>query len=753
MNSAQFIAKYRAEIILAAVLLLSGFLNIWNLWGQGISNAYYAAAVKSMLENPGMLFFNSFDPAGFITVDKPPVGLWIQAASAVLLGYSGWALVLPQALAGVGSVGLIYLIVSRPFGKPAGLVSAFALAITPIFAAVSRNETPDGLLIFVLLLALWVALKAARERSLPYLLLSVVLVGIGFNIKMIQAFIVVPAILAIYLLGAREIPVKKRAIHLALAIMVLLAVSLSWAVAVDMVPADQRPYIGGSGDNTVLGLIVNYNGIHRLADGMTGGPGNGPGSLNTGDQAGTFAAGGPRNQTAGMAVDRSSDRMAAAGGTAPPSGREMPAIGYGPSGVPVGGPEGMSPPDSGTAGAPGGGMMGDTGTPGFLRLFTEDLAGQISWLLPFGVIGLFALWRRPASLSIRGFRDAWFSGERGTTLAGICLWLFPGLAYFSFTTGFWHPYYLATIAPPLAALVGIGAIAMYRSYGEGWPGGWVLVGAVAVTGFVQVIFLSYNAEWAGPLVTLVTVGTIISTILLAGFKLRNMTGPGNLPKAIAIIAIGLLFIAPLVWAFTPVAYGDGGNLPAAGPHVSRGGAGMGGGNSIPGPEDGTTGLARYLASHNTGETWDLAVPSSMNGANLIIESNLSVMSLGGFSGSDQVLTVTGLTRLVNEGKIRFFLSSASSQGGGMGGMGSQGAGSGNSELFTWVSDHCTTVPTADWGGTGTTDVSQGAVPGLFTNITTALTPGAQAGSGNSRSGPGGGEMLYDCAGYRGQSGA
>ena len=308
MNTPPFLVKYRMEIILAAILLLSGFLNIWNIWGQGFSNTYYAAAVKSMLENPGLLFFNSFDPAGFITVDKPPVGLWVQVASAALFGYSGWSLVLPQALAGVGSVGLIYLIVSRPFGKATGLVSAFALATTPIFAAVSRNETPDGLLIFVLLLAVWVALKAARERSLPCLLLSVVLVGVGFNIKMIQAFIVVPAILAIYLLGTQEIPLKKRTVHLALAIMVLIAVSLSWAVAVDMVPKDQRPYIGGSGDNTVLGLIVNYNGMHRLADGMTGGPGSGPGGVMP-DQAGTFAQEIP-NRTA----DRRSDRMATGGG-------------------------------------------------------------------------------------------------------------------------------------------------------------------------------------------------------------------------------------------------------------------------------------------------------------------------------------------------------------------------------------------------------------------------------------------------------
>jgi 4-amino-4-deoxy-L-arabinose transferase-like glycosyltransferase len=159
------IREYRYGILLAAILVLSGILNFWNVWNQGYSNLYYAAAVRSMLVNPGIAFFNSFDPAGFVTIDKPPVGLWVQAAFAAVLGFSGWSLVLPQALCGVGSVALLYCIVSRPFGEPAGLVSAFALAVTPIFVAVSRNGTMDAQLIFVILLAVWAALKSVRGTS------------------------------------------------------------------------------------------------------------------------------------------------------------------------------------------------------------------------------------------------------------------------------------------------------------------------------------------------------------------------------------------------------------------------------------------------------------------------------------------------------------------------------------------------------------------------------------------------------------
>ena len=118
MRIPAFLIRYRAECILCGILLISAFLNLWNIWNQGISNTYYAAAVKSTLVNPVAGFFNSFDPAGFITVDKPPVGLWVQAAFAAVLGFRGWVLVLPQALAGIGSVTLIYFIVSHPFGKP-----------------------------------------------------------------------------------------------------------------------------------------------------------------------------------------------------------------------------------------------------------------------------------------------------------------------------------------------------------------------------------------------------------------------------------------------------------------------------------------------------------------------------------------------------------------------------------------------------------------------------------------------------------
>ena len=787
--------RYRAEILLGAVLLLSAFLNAWNIWSGGISNAYYASAVRSTLVNPVAGFFNSLDPAGFITIDKPPVGLWVQALFAAVLGFRGWTIILPQALAGIGSVALIYFIISRPFGKPAGLVAAFALAVTPISVAVSRNGTMDMQMIFVILLAVWAGLKAARERSLPLLLASAVLVGIGFNIKMIQAFIVVPAILAVYFLGATDLAWKKRVLHIGLAVVVLLAISLSWALVVDSIPADQRPFIGGSDDNTVMGLIINYNGAHRLGIGESGG---GPGGSSG------FSGFSEERLPAQVAGNRTRAVQGTASFSFPGPGSSQGTSGGG-SGVPAGG-------------MGGGGGINSGGSVGVLRIFQNDLAGDIAWLLIFALIGIFAWVRKSRAFSIEGIGEAGSLGDKGLTLIAMLLWLIPGLLYFSFTSGFWHDYYIATIAPPLAALTGIGAAGMYREYVSGSRAGWLLVIAVLVTGILQAVFLSSDTGFAGSLVPFILAGTIACAGSLALMKVRNVGILENHRFPIAAVAIAILFIAPLVWSCTLIPDGNSGNLPTAAlAGGSRGGIGDGGpaspgmggpgntgifgpGNSsVAGNRDGlqeppmarngtglldrgitsrsgmetgapgftamgefpgnqtadgsamnggpddrggsrvsTSRLAEYLIAHTTGETWILAVPSSHDGADLIIQTGKPVMCIGGFTGSDQFLNITMLRRYIDEGKVRYFLGSGSDDGGGMG-------GSGNSGLFSWVSGHCTAVSSEEWSGNSTDSPVQIAhlSPGN-SNTTTIQTSGSALSRGDTGT-------LYDCAKYSGQT--
>src|SRR5919106_4372482 len=250
------------RIALAAVLMLSAFLNLFQIAQEGYGNNYYAATVKSMFTSWSNFFFVSFD-AGFVSVDKPPLGLWIQAASAWLFGFHGWALLLPQAIAGVLCVALIYHLVRRPFGSVAGLIAALALALTPIVVSTSRSNTIDMLVVLTVLVAAWAVVRATETGRLRWLLLCAVIVGLGFNIKMMQAFLVLPAFYLLYLVAA-PVPRLRRFVHLGLATVVLVVVSLSWAVAVDLTPEDQRPFVGSSEHNSALELASGYNGLSRL---------------------------------------------------------------------------------------------------------------------------------------------------------------------------------------------------------------------------------------------------------------------------------------------------------------------------------------------------------------------------------------------------------------------------------------------------------------------------------------------------------
>jgi 4-amino-4-deoxy-L-arabinose transferase-like glycosyltransferase len=242
----------------AAVLLVAAVLRLVRLDDNGFGTAYYAAGVRSMLQGVWLFFYNSFDPAGFISLDKPPVAFWIQTIFAAVLGYSGWSIHLPQALAGIASVGLLYRLV-RPVGVPAAVVAALLLAIMPIAVAVDRSNNTDSWLIFFLLLAARIAL---RGRGLS-LVVAMALLGLAFNTKMLAALVCGPALLAGWML-AGTLDWRQRLAWMTAAAVTLAVVSLSWAVAFDLTPKASRPYAGSSHDNSMLELIVMHNGLERF---------------------------------------------------------------------------------------------------------------------------------------------------------------------------------------------------------------------------------------------------------------------------------------------------------------------------------------------------------------------------------------------------------------------------------------------------------------------------------------------------------
>jgi 4-amino-4-deoxy-L-arabinose transferase-like glycosyltransferase len=256
------------RLALGGTLLVAMLMDFFRL-GQDGFGSYYPPAVLSMMDNWHNFFFAAYDPGGFTALDKPPVGFWLQALSAKLFGLTPVSVLLPQALAGVLSVLVLYELVRPHFGVVAGLLSALALAISPISVVTNRNATIDSTLTLCLLLGAWAVMRAAESGRLRWLLLSALAVGIGFNIKMLEAYLVAPAFGLLYLLTAPT-TIKKRALHLALALLVLLLVSLSWAQAVDLTPTSQRPYVGNTQDDSELNLALGYNGIQRL--GLGAGP-------------------------------------------------------------------------------------------------------------------------------------------------------------------------------------------------------------------------------------------------------------------------------------------------------------------------------------------------------------------------------------------------------------------------------------------------------------------------------------------------
>ena len=262
-------------VAVGGVLALAAVLDLYRLSQNGWANTYYSAAVRSMLESPRNFFFVSFDPGGLVSVDKPPLALWVQAASAKLFGFSTLSLLVPEAIAGVAAVGILYLLVARVFGRVAGVVAALTLAVSPVSVSVSRDNNPDALLALLLVAAAYVGLRAVQSGRLRTLLLAAVLVGLAFNTKMLAAAIVVPALAAAYLAFSPHL-LGRKLWHGAIATAVLVAVSGAWIAAVELTPAADRPYVGSTTDNSALSLALGYNGLGRVT-GQEGGTSTGGG--------------------------------------------------------------------------------------------------------------------------------------------------------------------------------------------------------------------------------------------------------------------------------------------------------------------------------------------------------------------------------------------------------------------------------------------------------------------------------------------
>ncbi|KRB47365.1 glycosyltransferase family 39 protein [Terrabacter sp. Root181] len=611
-----------ARPALLALLLVTLVLYTWNLTASGYANSFYSAAVQAGSDSWKAFFYGSSDAASSITVDKPPASLWVMALSVRLLGLSSFAILLPQALMGVATVGVVYTTVKRQFGAAAGLIAGVVLALTPVAALMFTFNNPDALLTLLMALGAWATIKAIEQASPKWMMIVGVFIGLGFLTKTLQVLLVVPFFGLAYLIAAPT-TLRKRIVHSLLAVGTMVLSAGWWVAIVELVPASARPYIGGSQTNSFLELTFGYNGLGRLS----------------GDETGSVGGGGA---------------------------------------------------------VAGGGMWGSTG---LFRMFSSSVGDQVSWLIPSALILLAAgLWlrgRRPRTDLRRAAYLVWGG------------WLVVTILVFSFMAGIFHEYYTVALAPAIGAVVGMGAVEAWqrRSIAVGTIALAAATAAAATWSFILLSRTTAYGDWLR--ISVLAVGMAAALLILATRWMHARAVPFVLAAALVASLAG-----PGAYAVSTTAQGHSGSIVTAGPAGSSGGpggaGGMGGtppqmpgqtGTTQGGPQTGggggmgglldastpSTAVVAALSADADSYTWVAAAVGSQTAAGLQLGTQLPVMAIGGFNGSDPSPTLAQFQQYVANGQIHYFA------GGGRGFGNQNGGSSASSEISSWVQENFTAV--------------------------------------------------------------
>jgi 4-amino-4-deoxy-L-arabinose transferase-like glycosyltransferase len=620
------------HLALAGVLALSGVLNINKLSQNGYANIFYSAGVRSMLRSWHNFLFVSFDPGGLVTMDKPPLALWVQAASAKVFGFSPLSLMLPEAIIGVLAVAALYWVMAPRFGAWAAIAGALTLAVFPSFVAVSRENGVDPLLILLLILACGAGLRACETGRWRTLVGCGVLIGLAFNTKTLAAYLVVPPIAVGYLVCAPG-SIPRRISALAVAAVAMLVVSFAWIAFVELTPASQRPYVGSSTNNTELGLTFEYNGFGRVE-----GQGGGPGQVLVRPGARVPAASERAVDAAARKASSPSELRGSTGSTGSTAG----AVSATPASKAASAPNTAHEPTPTLKPIVTNGREKDPipfgGPPRPLRLFGVGLGDQAGWMLPFALFGLLGM-ALLACLDRR--RDRRLAAT--LVLGG---WFLVEAAVLSLSKGIVHPYYVSALGPGTGAMAGAGVLAfveLARGPSTRRIGGLALMsGAVATTVVAQVVLLhrEHYLEWFIPLLV---IGAAAG--LCALLALRRLALP-----AVACTFL-LLLVAPTAYSASTWLAPAEGTFPAAGPRHDPG-PGAYGVNARDERID--QALADYSSTHDPGTRWALLTVASDTASPMML-FGLDAGALGGYSGTDPAVDGPGLARLVASGQARYVL--------------------------------------------------------------------------------------------------
>ncbi|MDT0309057.1 glycosyltransferase family 39 protein [Streptomyces sp. DSM 44917] len=646
---------------LVGLLVLTALLYVVNLGAAGWGNAYYSAAVQAATESWKAFLFGSSDAANSITVDKTPASLWVMALSARLFGLNTWSLLVPQALMGAATAGLLYASVRRlPFGGPggdapaglgpaAGLLAAAAFALTPVTALMFRYNNPDALLVLLMVLAAWAVLRAVEDGRGRWLVLAGACVGFGFLTKMLQAFLVLPALAVVFLLCGPG-GLLRRTGQLLLGGLALLVSAGWWVALVELWPENSRPYIGGSQENSVLELTFGYNGLGRLngeEPGSVGGGGSGGGGGGGGDGGGMIVVG--------------------------PGGEITSSGGWGATGIG--------------------------------RLFDASSGGQAAWLLPAALLlltaGLWLTLRAPRTSPLRAGFVLWGG------------WLLTHWLVFSYMRGIYHEYYTVALVPGVAAVVAMGCAVLWRRRAHP-AAALTLAAATALTAWWAFVLLNRSPDWAPWLryaVAAAGAAAVLGLLLPLLPRVAGARWAGRLAAGTAGAALLAGLAGPAAFAAEAVANPDQGSIPVAGPPAAGalGGPGLmerlgpgaapgGPGGPRPGGKDGgapggapTPGggpamyggnqrvgggaggglldasrpseeLAALLEEDADAYTWVAASVGSQVASGYQLATREPVMPIGGFNGTDPSPTFERFRELVRAGEIHWFVDSGGGPG-------------------------------------------------------------------------------------------
>jgi 4-amino-4-deoxy-L-arabinose transferase-like glycosyltransferase len=694
-----------ARPALLALLVATGLLYLVGLSHNGWANEFYAAAAQAGSQSWKAFLFGSLDRSNFITVDKPAGFLWPMELTARVFGVNYWSLLVPQALAGIASVGVLYTTVRRWFGPAAGIIAGTVMALTPVATLIFRFDDPDAFITLTAALAAYTITRAIESGRTRWVALAGVLFGLGFLGKMLAGFLALPALALAYLVCGPANFGKR--IWQLLAGGAALVVTAGWWVAIVLLtPAADRPFVGSTTDNNILNLTFGYNGLSRLTGnrgGLPGGAGRAPG------------------RGLGGAVG---DAARGLGGAAGDAAR-------GPAGFGGGG---------------GGGALG--GGSGLTRLFGSEWGGQISWLIPASLLAFAVmLWVSRRSARTDRTRAAAIMWGGWLLVAGVVL------SYMSGTT---HSYYSIALAPPIGALAGIGAVGLWRIR-RSWFARGAMAAGLAATGAWAWVLLGRSPGWYPWLRVVIVIAAVAATgAILAGPALRVASvrwGPALAVGTVTLAAIAGLG-GPLAYSAYTAASSYSGASPSAGPALTTAGGGLrgaarlgrggfagrggfpggrgdvadlpgrfrdGGAGRAPGGFGGIGGgnatvssaFAKLLEAGASHYEWTAATEGSDSAASMeLATGGIPVMAIGGFRGTDPAPTLAEFEKFVAEHKIHYYVASGAGGRGGFGGAGFGGGGTGAGRDFADFGDQ---GPGGSGGlgggggfggGGGTTDAAQ-----------------------------------------------